>query len=80
MMPKLVLIEWEDSHHYSGWTRERPSRTAMTCQSVGWLLHDGKKVKTLTAGLSEGQQHDGEMTIPVAAIRSIKRLAVRHAG
>ena len=48
-MPKLVLIEWMDSHQVGKWTDEAPATEPLLGKSVGWLVHDGKKAKTLAA-------------------------------
>jgi hypothetical protein len=68
--PKLVLIEWVDSHQVQRWTSEEPSQEPMLCRSVGWLIHDGKKAKTVCAHmtLETIPQRTGEMTIPTCAI------------
>jgi hypothetical protein len=73
---KLVLIEWVDSHHRSGWTTDTPCDEPLTCLSVGWLTYDGKKAKTLAPHVTaeEDRQRSGEMTIPSRAIMRMEVL------
>ena len=78
--PLFVLIEWEDSHTIEGWHHlDGPlDDTPVTCRSVGWLVLDGAKVKTVAPHMSvpsEGEtpQACGIMRIPV---RSIVRMVV----
>lgn len=78
----LVICEWEDSSGCSSsWQFVEPDvePELMTCKSVGWLLRKNKKCIVVVPHLSTntviaGQQGCGDMTIPTAAIRSIKRL------
>lgn len=77
---RLVLIEWEDSHGVSSaWeyiTQCKPS--VVVCQSVGWLIYDGKECKVLVPHLTKSEhvkrQGCGDMTIPTAAVLKIVRL------
>lgn len=73
---KLVLIEWSDSHYHAGWHTDDPATEPVYCRSVGWLIHDGKKAKTIAAHVTdEGvPQRCGEMTIPACCIRKIKTI------
>ena len=74
--PRLVLIEWEDSHGFDGvWQPidEGFEDTAMVCQSVGWLVVDGKHVKVVAPHLTGRGQGAGVMTIPV---RTVLRIVV----
>ena len=67
---KLVLIEWLDSHYTQGWHANAPNEEPLLCRSVGWLLYDGEKAKTIAAHITEEEtpQRTGEMTIPSVAI------------
>ena len=75
---RLVLIEWLDSHHSSGWTRDPVETEPMRCRSVGWLQHDGMEAKTIVSHLTDDAdpEHNSEMTIPTFAVVSIKDLLV----
>lgn len=80
----LVLIEWEDSMRpQPAWThlaalRDAPAPTL--CASVGWLLHDTKRVKVLAPnmggieGAGDNAQASGMMTIPTRCVLRVKRL------
>lgn len=79
----LVLIEWEDSMRpRSAWThlsdmREPPAPTK--CASVGWLLHDTRRVKVLAPNMGglEGEdnvQACGMIEIPARCVVKITRL------
>ena len=70
------MVEWIDSHHRPGWTTRSPVKCPVTCYSVGWLVHDGKKAKVLCSNLTdeESPQRCGDMTIPATAIISIEKL------
>jgi hypothetical protein len=74
--PKLVMIEWLDSQQSMGWTRDEPAAKPMKCRSVGWLVYDGKDMKTLASNITEEEnpQRTLEMTIPVCSITKIKSL------
>lgn len=73
-LPKLVMIEWEDSHHRPGWTIEEPDARPLICHSVGWLVSDTHDVKVLAANITDEEQMQrcGDMTIPQRCIRRIK--------
>lgn len=54
-VPRLVLIEWEDSHGDGSWQQldgEIEDR-ALICRSVGWLILDGERAKVVAPHLSE---------------------------
>ena len=82
---KLVLIEWEDSLGCSTkWqTLELSGKPKpLICQSVGWLLYDGKDCKVVVPHItkdhaSAARQGCGDMTIPTKCITKIKVLAVQ---
>lgn len=76
---KLVYVEWEDSMgSQSHWTSLRDIKEeSAVCRSVGWLVHDGDKVKVIVPHLSfDGGQPDGcgDMSIPASAIRKMKTI------
>jgi hypothetical protein len=78
---KLVLIEWEDSHGCSPeWVfidKCNPSR--VVCQSVGWLIYDGKDCKVIVPHLTHSthvrRQGCGDMTIPTSAVLRVISLS-----
>ena len=77
MDPRLVLIEWVDSHYRPGWTTDAPDDThLLRCRSVGWLVHEDDDVKVLSANVTDEEdvQRCGDMTIPAAAITNIREL------
>lgn len=80
MKPKLVLIEWLDSHRFDGWHTDKPATKPLRCTSVGWLVYDGKDdgkdAKTVAPHMSDEEpaQRCGEMTIPARAILRIREL------
>lgn len=77
----LVLVEWEDSHYLGvGWQGpiefdDEPT----TCESVGWLVLDGEKVKVLMPhrSVQDGalNQGGGIMQIPARCISRMVRLS-----
>lgn len=73
---KLVLIEWLDSHHVAGWHTEEPATEPLHVQSVGWLIYDGEKAKTIAPHMTDETppQRCGEMTIPSCAVLSVRVL------
>ncbi len=73
---KLVMIEWLDSSHTAGWSRGRPGGESLLIRSVGWLVRDGKKAKTVAPHVSHEKdpQMAGVMTIPSCSIVSIRQL------
>jgi hypothetical protein len=73
---KLVLIEWLDSHQQARWTADEPAQEPLVCRSVGWLVHDGARAKTVAAHITDEAtpQRAGEMTIPTCAITKITSL------
>jgi hypothetical protein len=81
----LVLIEWEDSalteaRWHSVEEAKRSSGSPVKIASVGWLLKNGKKAKTLAASVGglDGKttpQCSGLITIPASAIISTRKLS-----
>jgi hypothetical protein len=81
---RLVLIEWVDSYGgTTGWKALGDcTPDVLVCRSVGWLLHDRDDVKVIVPHLIEpaedtriAAQGRGDMTIPCAAIVSLRELA-----
>jgi hypothetical protein len=81
---RLVLIEWLDSHGgMGGWKDlEECTPDLLICRSVGWLLHETDQVKVIIPHLIEpdpsthiAAQGRGDMTIPCAAIVSVRELS-----
>ena len=74
--PRLVMIEWLDSHHTAGWNTVCPNTKPLTCRSVGWLVYDGVHAKTVAPHITDEEpaQRCGEMTIPSVAVVRIRNL------
>ena len=78
----LVLIEWEDSAQpIPGWVylSDFETKGAVHCASVGWLIHDGKKVKALAPNMGDlgdenSAQASGIIRIPARCISKISKL------
>jgi mRNA interferase MazF len=76
----LVLVQWEDSHYLGvGWQGPMDFDDSTTvCESVGWLVLDGEKVKVLMPhrSVQDGalNQGGGIMQIPTRCICSMVRL------
>ncbi|MGZ5442067.1 MAG: hypothetical protein ACXW5U_11505 [Thermoanaerobaculia bacterium] len=83
-MMRLVMVEWLDSYGCTpDWhTLADVNATPMVCKSVGWLIRDDEKIKVIAPHISdegnasEMQQCCGDMTIPSAAVLSMRDLAV----
>lgn len=78
----LVLIRWTDSRSAPfewDFAADLSPLTPSTCQTVGFLLHDGKDYKTLAMSLSQTQVL-GRLSIPTRAILSIRKLRQRSEG
>ena len=82
---KLVLIEWLDAYGGDdGWEHlDGPEPEELVCRSVGWLVCDGQKTKTVVPHLTARDhphaeyQGCGHMIIPTAAVRRIVDLEER---
>jgi len=74
--PRLVVIEWLDSHYAPGWSRDALPREGLLCRSAGWLVRDGKKAKTIAAHMTHesAPQRAGQMTIPCCAMVRMRDL------
>lgn len=77
---RLVLIEWVDSAQpATGWTwiEEGYWDDPVLCRSVGWLIHDGQKVKALAQSLGETGGHlqvSAVIKIPTCAVQRVVSL------
>jgi transcription antitermination factor NusA-like protein len=73
---KLVVIEWLDSKGiHDAWeyiSKIKPLKP-VKCISVGFLIDDNKKYKTLVQSIGNGQVL-GRMTIPVCSIDRIEEI------
>lgn len=83
---KLVLIEWVDSHGpLDGWKQieEDDKPESLICESVGWLLYDGKDCKKIVPHRAGHRNQNiilqgrGDMTIPTRAILKITNLKAK---
>mgnify|MGYP001606881071 FL=1 len=74
--PRLIMIEWLDSHHTEGWHSESPATKPLTCRSVGWLVYDGEHAKIIAPHMTDEEvaQRCGEMTIPSRSVIRIRSL------
>ena len=73
---KLVIIEWVDSKGViDNWeyVEEIKPLKPVKCISVGFLIDDNKKYKTLVQSIGDGQVL-GRMTIPVCSIDRIEEI------
>jgi hypothetical protein len=83
---RLVFIEWEDScGAIARWQYLDESQPEyILCQSVGWLVYDGKDCKRIVPHIGRHktdearEQGCGDMTIPTSAI--IRMTNVRIIG
>lgn len=73
--PKLVLVEWVDSHYSHGWKNVEEFKDLaknIHCESVGWLLQENKRVVVIVPHLTRDDdellQGTGEMIIPRCAV------------
>lgn len=79
---KLALIQWLDSHCSAGWDSLEGFRDeTVTCQSVGWLVHQGEISTVIAPHRSVGpeevaDQGNGLMTIPTSSIVGVEELQV----
>lgn len=78
---RLVLIEWEDSNTWHGWTSLASviSDPAMVCRSVGWLVYEDAGVMVIAPHTADAtKQGNGVMSIPVRSILRVVDLDERH--
>ncbi|OGV45186.1 MAG: hypothetical protein A2017_06505 [Lentisphaerae bacterium GWF2_44_16] len=76
-MPKLVLIEWEDSHKTDGWCiGHNPPCESVPIKSIGWIIAENSKAIVITAHKSKEAepQYCNAMTIPKCSITKITRV------
>lgn len=87
MKYKLVYIEWLDSQGPpGGWRflaedKIESKKADLVCQSVGWLIYNGKDCKRIMPHLSgEGKdiQGRGDLVIPSKAILKISELKFKR--
>lgn len=79
----LVFVEWEDSAQpIPGWSylSEIGETQAVTCVSVGWLVHNGADVKALAPNMGHlndecSMQVSGLIRIPARCIVNMVELA-----
>ena len=78
--PKLVMVEWVDSHTGRGWEpfeKFNESATPLYCRSVGWLVVDNEECKVIVPHIGGERDGDpmlqgcGDMTIPTVAVKKI---------
>lgn len=81
--PLLVLVEWEDSARpVETWQflDEINNTAAIRCQSVGFLVYDGKDTKVLAPNVGEigtvEAQASGVIRIPTRCVTKMRRLKV----
>jgi hypothetical protein len=81
--PRLVLVHWLDSRQAEPhWQHASDIRGGVCeCQSVGWLLKDGKKAKVLAASVADGfDQASAVIRIPACAVTRIVDLVEGRDG
>lgn len=70
---KLVAIEWVDSRHEGGWKdSDEFDDVLYRILTVGFLVKDGKKVKVVSATVSECGNNCSHMLIPTSCITKMK--------
>lgn len=70
---KLVLVKWVDAVTMGhGWrSQDEIAKTQPTlCQSVGWVLKQTKQ-KLILVSTIEGDDCDGDTTIPMGMVKEI---------
>jgi hypothetical protein len=75
-LPKLVLVEWEDSAQPSpGWAflENAPALDVVRCVSVGWLVGRSERVTMLAPNIGDiesegGAQGSGYIRIPTSCV------------
>ena len=70
---KILYIEWWDSSRTPGWN-DAHTGAPMLCVSVGMLVHRDKKWITISASYNGGTQYCDQMTIPMSAVKKIRRI------
>ena len=72
-----VKVKWTDSIHGAGWNDHRAASTSRPTKitTVGYLLERDKDRVVVAQSVSDDTEELGNLlTIPRAAVRSIKRL------
>ena len=72
----IVHVVWEDSSSRNGWGHEREyDDEAYICESVGFLMHKGKKTLSLSQSLSNHSMDTSEViNIPLVVVKKITKL------
>lgn len=80
--PRLVLVEWLDSHYRPGWTTDETLPEPVTCRSAGWIVGENPQGLVLASNVSieATPQRCGDITIPKRSIVSITNLAISAAA
>ena len=75
-----VHVQWIDSTaHYRWVTVADLGSGPDPCESIGWLVRDEKDFITVAGHRSPGtDSFTGAITIPRAAVRSIKKIGGKH--
>ena len=73
---RLLVVEWEDASHYSGWTKadECKEDTPMMTRSVGWKVPSPKGCIVIVGSQNEYDTVSGREVIPRKYIKSIRML------
>jgi len=50
------------------------------CHSVGWLVHETKKMVVISTSIGENNDSIDRLAIPRACIRKVRRVAVQKRG
>ena len=85
--PPIVYIEWVDAYggtdgEWSDMAKLSDPPTPLVNKSVGFLIHDGSKMKRLMSSLTDPDHKesrysgDGEMVIPSVCIMKMRRLKI----
>lgn len=75
--PKLVYCEWVDSCSGRGWAavEHEKDEPPPLCRTVGWLLIDGKHVKSIAPSVTvSGRMACDVMSIPTIAVKRLLTL------
>ena len=74
--PRLVVVEWLDSHILSGWTSADQDVCPQVCVSIGWVLSDSKDALSVSPHITveDEPQRNGTMTIPKCCIQRVADL------
>ena len=63
----LVYVEWQDAEHDGSWSdpRDEVTHEAITCASIGWLVHANKERLILSATIcASNEQIANKQYIP----------------